>query len=601
MHRSQRAFALSSLLSIILSGCSASSTTTSTSAISPNLTRAFTCQKPAPIPPTNASLHSLKFIGSHVSEAPFDESAAEIVSYDSCTDQLFVVNAHAKRVDVMVFNRANQPVERTYLDLTQAATSAGIEIGAANSVSAHHGLVAVAIENKDKQLRGIIALYRADTLELLTTYKAGALPDMVGFSPDGRYIASANEGEPNNDYTSDPEGSVTLIDLKAGLDNALVKQINFKAFNRSGALASKLPAQVRISKPGATVAQDLEPEYLTFAGKGKIFVSLQENNAIAKIDITSAKVQAIYALGDKPWQHAMLDASDKDHIAGHLKSYPQLAGLYMPDTIASYQVDGVTYLVSANEGDSREYAIQTTEQDCDERGLNWDGDDYSQTPAYTMKKGTCIVYSDEIRGKHLIVPKTHPLYHALKDNNQLARLKFIKPTKALNTTDVLHSYGARSFSIWREDGTLVFDSGDEFAYLIHHYDGANFNANNDSNLSSDKRSDDKGSEPEALEVAHINGHDYAFIGLERQSGIFVYDISKPAGAQFVTYMNHRNFNAPVCTKSNADGECANHQYNPAAGDLGPESIKYFTRQGRHYIAVGNEVSGTTSIYQLLFN
>ena len=128
----------------------------------------------------------------------------------------------------------------------------------------------------------------------------------------------------------------------------------------------------------------------------------------------------------------------------------------------------------------------------------------------------------------------------------------------------------------------------------------NFNSTNDNNSSADDRSDDKGAEPEAIEVANINGHQYAFIGLERQGGVVVYDVTEPKASRFITYVNNRNFDEPVCTKVDEEGECQNGIYNPKAGDLGPESIKYFTRLNQHFIAVGNEVSGTTSVYRLDF-
>ncbi|WP_428750671.1 choice-of-anchor I domain-containing protein, partial [Vibrio parahaemolyticus] len=152
-------------------------------------------------------------------------------------------------------------------------------------------------------------------------------------------------------------------------------------------------------------------------------------------------------------------------------------------------------------------------------------------------------------------------------------------------------------SIWNENGELVFDSGDDFATVALLNEGKHFNSTNDSNSSGDDRSDDKGIEPEAIEVAKINGRYYAFIGLERQGGIMVYDITEPKQAQFLHYVNHRDYTQPVCTLVE-DGECANDTYNPKAGDLAPESINYFTRNGQHFIAVGNEVSGTTSVFRI---
>lgn len=300
--------------------------------------------KPISLPSVGeTSIQGLTFVGSSIADAPFDTSAAEIVNYDACTDKLYVVNAQAKRVDVLSLNESSAPSQTDFIDLTDAGTSAGIEIGAANSVAVFNGLVAVAIENNNKQEDGLIALYRSDDLSLITTFKTGALPDMVGFSKDGRYIATANEGEPNSDYSIDPEGSVTLVDLSKGINNADVTQIGFGEFG--GVRSDKLPKAVRISGPNASIAQDLEPEYLTFADNGKIYVALQENNAMAIIDPQSQSVEKIVALGEKSWSNSKLDASNKDKIIGNLKSYPQLVGLYMPDTLDSYSVNGKTYIV----------------------------------------------------------------------------------------------------------------------------------------------------------------------------------------------------------------------------------------------------------------
>ncbi|MCG6444060.1 choice-of-anchor I family protein [Vibrio parahaemolyticus] len=541
------------------------------------------------------SIQGLTFVGSSIADAPFDTSAAEIVNYDACTDKLYVVNAQAKRVDVLSLNESSAPSQTDFIDLTDAGTSAGIEIGAANSVAVFNGLVAVAIENNNKQEDGLIALYRSDDLSLITTFKTGALPDMVGFSKDGRYIATANEGEPNSDYSIDPEGSVTLVDLSKGINNADVTQIGFGEFD--GVRSDELPKAVRVSGPNASIAQDLEPEYLTFADNGKIYVALQENNAMAIIDPQSQSVEKIVALGEKSWSNSKLDASNKDKIIGNLKSYPQLVGLYMPDTLDTYSVNGQTYIVSANEGDGREYGFKTTQAECDQAGFMWDEDDYQGTPDYTNVKGTCLSHIDEVRGKKLKVTTDHPLAEALKDNKQLARLKVIKPNHTLNAEENVQAFGARSFSIWNENGELVFDSGDDFATVALLNEGKYFNSTNDSNSSGDDRSDDKGIEPEAIEVAKINGRYYAFIGLERQGGIMVYDITEPKQAQFLHYVNRRDYTQPVCTLVE-DGECANDTYNPKAGDLAPESINYFARNGQHFIAVGNEVSGTTSVFRI---
>ncbi|MCB5361053.1 choice-of-anchor I family protein [Vibrio lentus] len=587
-------------VSSALAGCSQSTSTTAASAQTSLDTFSLQCQSIQQPNKTDATVTGISLVGRAIADAPFDTSAAEIVSYDSCTDKLYVVNAQAQKVDVLSMDSDSAPTSEGSIDLQSAAAASGINIGAANSVSTHQGLVAVAIENADKQQNGIIALYRSDTLELVTTYTAGALPDMVSFSKDGRYIASANEGEPNADYSIDPEGSVTLVDLTNGPLQATINQIDFKAFNQGERRHAELTDKVRISAPNATVAQDLEPEYLTFADNGKLYVALQENNALAAIDVASAEVDAILGLGGKPWDTAQLDASNKDKNIGNLQSYAMLEGLYMPDSITSYSVDDNTYIVTANEGDGREYGIKATQKVCDDKGFEWDGDDYKGTENYTTEKDFCIAYVDEVRGKKLDVDANHPLAGALKDNNQLARLKVIKPQGTLAADQKVQAFGSRSFSIWDESGELVFDSGDDFARIVLDQDPENFNSTNDNNQSGDDRSDDKGVEPEAIEVAEINGKQYAFIGLERQGGIMVYDVTQPKSASFISYLNNRDFTQPVCSKVDEDGDCDNDTYNSKAGDLGPESIKYFTRSGNYFIAVGNEVSGSTSVYRVEF-
>lgn len=540
----------------------------------------------------------LHLVNSYVSGNDFDSSSAEIVSYDSCADKLYVVNAQDKTIDVLGLSESDSsPSKIARIDLNTAAEKAGIRIGAANSVSARAGLIAVAIEAETKQNAGIVALYKSDDLSLLNTYVTGALPDMVLLSDDARLILVANEGEPSADYKVDPEGSVTLIDLTHGLSNelALVKQIRFDDFNVGQPRHNEILNKVRITGPaGTSVAQDLEPEYLSYdADTGKAFVVLQENNAMAIIDVASASVDMIKSLGLKSWEDNELDASNKDGSAGQFASYAQLKGLYMPDTAVSYSVAGKTYIITANEGDGREYIYETDEQPCLDAGHIWDG-------------GDCISYIDEARGGDLNgVDSAHVLYADLQDKTTLARIKVVTAdidAPIAKDEDIL-TFGARSFSIWDDNAELVFDSGDELAKHIFATSPAAFNATNDNNLvdeTSDNRSDDKGIEPEAVEVAEINGRFYAFIGMERQGGVAIYDVTNPQAPSFKSYLNHRDFSQDVCTAVDNDGDCENGIYNPTAGDLGPESIEYFSRIGKHFIAVGNEVSGTTTVFELQF-
>ncbi|MGK0405608.1 MAG: DNA-binding beta-propeller fold protein YncE [Oleispira sp.] len=564
---------------------------------------------------TDTGTLQLSLVDSYFSGSDFDTSSAEIVSYDSCSDRLYVVNSQAASIDVLALSvNSSAPSKVGTIDLSLAATSAGIEIGAANSVSAKQGLVAVAIEAAVKQDSGLIALYRSDDLSLLATYPAGALPDMVTLSSDGQTILTANEGEPSGDYLNDPEGSVTIVDISKGFtDQAEVKQVLFTEFNEGESRHSELTNNVRTAGPdGTSVAQDLEPEYMALnSDNTKAYVALQENNAMAIIDIATAGVDTIKGLGEKSWNEASgntLDASNKDNGVGEFASYEKLVGLYMPDTIASFSIDGASYIISANEGDGREYIYASTQQACDDAEHSWDGDEYEaggddeDATKYATEIDDCISFTDEQRGKNIVdlVDDSHPLKAALDDNDQLKRIKIVADKESYSAEDNIVIFGGRSFSIWNEQAELVFDSGDDIAKKVFAIDGVNFNVTNDNNQSADNRSDDKGTEPEAVEVAEINGKHYAFIGLERQGGIIVYDVSIPAAPVYQSYINNRDFSEPVCTLVD-EGDCDNDTYNLASGDLGPESIDYFTRVGKHFIAVGNEVSGTTTVYQIEFN
>lgn len=252
------------------------------------------------------------------------------------------------------------------------------------------------------------------------------------------------------------------------------------------------------------------------------------------------------------------DASNRDDDI-EITSRPTL-GMYQPDAITSYEVDGKGYILTANEGDARDY----------------DG------------------YSEEDRVADLLLnPVCFPDADQLQDDEDLGRLNTTLSQGDLDMdgfNEIIYSYGARSFSIWDENGNLIFDSGDQFAQII----AANpdfapyFNSNNDDNDSFKSRSDDKGIEPEAIAVAELDGETYAFIGLERMGGIMIYNISDPFAPYYVNYINNRNFEF--------DAESTD------AGDLGVEDIIVIkaddSPNGRTLLVTANEVSGTVSLFGL---
>ncbi len=330
---------------------------------------------------------------------------------------------------------------------------------------------------------------------------------------------------------------------------------------------------MRIYGPGASVAQDFEPEYITTSG-GTAYVTLQEANAIAVIDIAKAKVTKILPLGYK--NHLLpgngLDPSDRDNAIA-IANWP-VFGIYSPDSIGSYKYRGKTYLVTANEGDTRAYSTFDEE----------------------VRVGSKDVKLDET---------AFPDAAAMKDNAALGRLTItttLGDTDGDGDHDALYVPGARSFSIWSADGRQVFDSSNDFESITANLlPAAGFNSNHEEQPSPDTRSDNKGPEPEGLAVGEYLGRTYAFVGLERTGGIMVYDITDPRDVEFVEYVSNRNFDVPVCIAdpANAD-ECL--ESNPAAGDLGPEGLKfvpwYLSPTLRPLLIVGNEISGSTTVYQL---
>lgn len=480
----------------------------------------------------------------------FDESAAEISAYDEESMRLFVTNGGLSTIDI--YDLSNGTIA-PYSSIDITPFGAG-----ANSVTVKDGIVAAAVENNDKQAPGFAVFFDIDG-NYLNMVTAGSLPDMITITPNGKYALLANEGEPNDDFTIDPEGSVTIVDLRGGIDDLTqndVKQLGFTAYNNIA-----LDASIRVSSnPGnSTVAQDLEPEYISVSRNSRYaWVALQENNAVAVIDIKRGKILDLIGLGFK--DHSLFgngfDASNRSEGID-IRPWP-VKGMYMPDAIANYRRFGKELIVMVNEGDSRDY------------------------PGY----------SEETRVEDLVLdPAVFPNAAELQADTALGRLKTTIATGDANGDGLfeeIYAYGARSFSIRRADGSIIYDSGDELEQLTAQFLPEDFNSTNDENNSFKDRSDDKGPEPEAVEIARIKGRHYAFIGLERIGGIAVYDISNPYYPTFIQYINNRNFDADAQTEE--------------AGDLGPEDILYISKRnsptGSRAIVVANEVSGSISLFNI---
>ncbi|GAA3933775.1 choice-of-anchor I family protein [Litoribacillus peritrichatus] len=564
---------------------------------------------------------SLTLIGRFAENQLLDEGMSEIVAYHKASESIMVINAAASRVDILnastlTSNELANPLSasnmtaRSQLNIAADVNTETFASGGINSVAVQGNLMAVAVENDNKQQAGVIAFYTLNeegAATFLKSVTAGALPDNVQISSDGKWVVAANEGEPSKDYTVDPEGSVSVIPVTNGVPADQANQVMFTAFNSGAARSDELPASVRISHPQASVAQDLEPEYVAFsADNTQAFVSLQENNAVAVIDLEAGSVSRIFGLGYK--DHSVegngLDASNKDDCdAGdiqegdctalnngiNIKTYANLRGLYMPDTIASFSQNGVNYVVTANEGDSREYFFEVENEDaCTAAGgLDYDEDD------------GCLSWIDEVRVKDLEdldLSLNEAVFtdETIADQANLGRLKVLSTegdTDANGSLENLYSFGTRSFSIFNAaTGALVFDSGDDFEQITAQaLSTAGFNSTNDEN-DFDDRSDDKGPEPEALAVGSVGNKTYAFIGLERVGGIMMYDITQPSAPKFVQYTINRDFEVDI------------EENLAEAGDLAPEGMKFVAAEdsptNNGLLIVGNEVSGSTTVYEV---
>ncbi len=455
------------------------------------------------------------------------KGGSEIVAFDKKSNKMFTTNGKKNMIDILSLDYSSVS-KTTNLEKVSSIDLSSYGDGV-NSVAVFANLVAVAVEkvsvrDGSKQRRGSIVLFDTDG-NFLKSIKVGYLPDMVTFSTNGTLILVANEGQPNDDYSYDPKGSIGIIDT---LNNFSYTDLTFDGIH--------IPKGV-ILKDGVDAFFDLEPEYITVQGD-RAYVSLQENNAIAIVDLSKKKILSVVPLGFKDHSKAQnsIDIEEEGKIL--MKTYKNLYGMYQPDTIDSYRAGYKTYLVTANEGDGREYG---------------DYENETKIKKLDLVDELVSVYKDE---------------NDLKINNELGK-------NSKGKYERLYTFGARSFSIWDENAALVFDSKNELAKLAAKLEPELFNH---SKGKMDGRSGNKGVEPEALAIGKVDGETYAFVGLERQSAIVVYNISNPKDAKFVKYLNTKD------------------------EDISPEGMKFVSKKdsptAEALLLVAFEISGSTSVYEI---
>jgi hypothetical protein len=461
---------------------------------------------------------------------------AEIPAYDPSSRRLFLTGPN-NRLDIADISNPASPITLSSLDLS--SYGAGV-----NSVAIKNGIVALAMEANPITNNGSVVFFDTNGV-FQSQVTVGVLPDMLTFTPDGNRVLVANEGEPANGVN--PDGSVSIIDLSAGVLNPTVNTATFTSFN--GQENTFRSQGVRIF-PGQTVSQDVEPEYITVSDDGTTaWVSLQENNAIAIVNIVNAQVTSILPLGAKNFNAPGngLDPSDQDGGV-NINNWP-VFGLYQPDTIATVTIAGQTYLITANEGDTR--------------------DENRRVSTLTLD------------------PNAFPNAAQLQLAQNLGRLD-VSSIDGLNGQgqySQLFAYGGRSFSIWNVTNGLsqVFDSGDDFEQILAAFSATPLTAsifNSDGNPSSfDSRSDNRGPEPEGLALGSVRNRLYTFVGIERAGGFMVYDITNPSNPLFTNYINDWQL-----------------------GDISPEGLLFIpaadSPNGTPLLIVANEVSRNVAIYSV---
>ena len=481
-----------------------------------------------------------------------DGGSLEIVQYNAKNGFAYAVSGVKGKLIAVDLNASLSgdkaaALNGTEYDIRSLVRTDNFTYGDMTSVSPDGGTLAAAIQAEDYTAGGIVAVFTcgADgSLTLSSTVPVGVQPDMVTFTPDGRHILTADEGEPRLGYSDpnavDPKGSVTVIEAAT----LAAKTVDFTAFDSADARQT-LVAEGIVLKKDTLPSVDLEPEYIA-CDNDTAYITCQEANAIAVLDIARGEFTGVYSVGFEDYSEVPIDLGNNDKTyAPH--TYDDLKGIRMPDAVSLYRVNGTTYLITANEGDSRAWPV----------GLETD--------------------VNEAKGKKSPTGK-------IKTSNKVTWFDASQYDGLESGVDYL--FGGRSFSVLRvtENGLEeVYDSGSAFEAITAKELPAYFNCSND-NIDLEDRSGKKGPEPEGTAVGSVNGRTYAFLALERIGGVMLYDVTDPAKAEFVNYVNSREFDAAI------------------QGDVSPEGLCFISaaasRTGKPLLLAACEVSGTLAVYEL---
>jgi hypothetical protein len=436
------------------------------------------------------------------------------------TNSLPRTGATSHRVDIFALSSSGALTATTSVDLDGvfgAAATLSISSVAADPLGRGFGAATV-IPTDNTRVLGKLVFFDLANGSILRVVDVGFHPDSVTFTPNGSRAIVANEGEFAASQPHAP-GSVSIVNLSGNptgtsllVNPPLVTTIDFNTGLGAGVTLDAL----RINVAGAPAAErylHVEPEYPT-ATNDKAYVTLQEANAIAVIDLTGANANRITAILPLGTISQRIDASDRDPTGGGVNAInidDIVPGLPMPDTIATFVVGGRRFLATANEGDAR-----TDDGDISRAGAANVVDTVSSDAADLRFAGS-IDNSSGIGRLNI----------SLVDGNLDADPLIEVPTMI----------GTRSFTLWDDAGNRVFDSGSMLEEFVRLNAPLTFNMNSGAVSNIDSRSDDKGPEPEALAYGEIDGRRYIFVGAERQNGVFQFDITDLNRVEIVGYYN----------------------------------------------------------------
>lgn len=503
-----------------------------------------------------ASLSALDYLGS------LDLGGAgngEILSYTADAHTLLATNSS---VGVQVFTFTGSGfTARATASFGGLGSFSDVSSVAADPLGRGFG-VASLVPTDNGGTVGKLAFFDYRTGSVLGSLDVGYHPDSVIFSADGSKLFVTNEGERTVGGDRDAPGSLSIVDLATGaLGNSQVRTYTFEAANLAAGLST---AGLRFNDTftAGNAFRHIEPEYTTQVGN-KLFVTLQENNALAQFDLGTNQWTSVASLGQRTIR---IDASDRDGAGSTPAAQVNdtVHALPMPDTIGSFTAGGTNYVVTANEGDFR-------------------GDDADRARVKDIA-------DNKVPGVSLDFAALNAQYGVGFQNNAvLGRLRVSTldgNTDGDAALEQLVVAGSRGFSIYNADtGALVHDSGSLEELLLgldpaHH----NFDAEEAGVATFDQRSDDKGPEPEALRVfVGADGHTYLALGLERQQGILLYDLVDPTAPAQVGYVNTFGLDPA----------------NPLAG---VESMIHIgadqSPDGREYLVAGFEYSGDLALFAI---